>query len=61
MFEVTGYQPPFIFVTSRRTGETYRLGIGSDGDLLSDSAPGESEEARRTALQYLHRKTRKPS
>jgi hypothetical protein len=31
MFEVTRYEPPQIFVTSRRTGETYKFLLGEDG------------------------------
>jgi len=61
MFEVTSYQPPFIFVTSRRTGETYKFGLGHDGALLPDATSIDSGHARQSAIQYLDQKTRRPS
>ena len=36
MFEVTGYEHPYILVTCRRTGETYRFLVGDDGALVHD-------------------------
>jgi hypothetical protein len=53
MFEVTSYQPPFIFVTSRRTGETYKFGLGHDGALSPDATSIDSGHARQSAIQYL--------
>jgi hypothetical protein len=61
MYEVTRYQPPFIFVTSRRTGETYKFGLDNDGALLPDPISIDSGHARRTAIQYLDQKARRPS
>jgi len=36
MFEVTRYEPPEIFVTSRRTGETYKFSVGGDGAVIDE-------------------------
>lgn len=53
MFEVTRYEHPYIFVTSRRTGETYRLLVGAAGTLVEDGPRFDAGEARRKASQYL--------
>jgi hypothetical protein len=50
MFEVTKYEPPLIFVTSRRTGETHKLLVGSDGAVARN---GNRDDARRAAIAYL--------
>jgi hypothetical protein len=56
MFEVTKYETPHIFVTSRRTGETYIFSVGVDGDLAREEAFFDLEDARRTAIAYLDQK-----
>jgi hypothetical protein len=38
MFEVVRYEHPEIFITSRRTGETYRFRVSEDGTLPNDAA-----------------------
>jgi hypothetical protein len=53
MFEVTKYAPPEIFVTSRRTGETYVFLIGVDGALAHDGARFDQGDPRRAAIAYL--------
>ena len=53
MFEVTKYEPPQIFVTSRRTGETYAFLVGVDGALAHAEARFDQGDARRTAIAYL--------
>jgi hypothetical protein len=57
MFEVTKYDPPQIFVTSRRTGETYKFSVGSDG-AVNDEARFDQGDARRAAITYLARTAR---
>jgi|HubBroStandDraft_4_1064222.scaffolds.fasta_scaffold107271_1 hypothetical protein len=56
MFEVTRYEPPEIFVTSRRTGETYKFSVGVDG-AVNDEIPYD-RDARRTAILYLAQRAR---
>lgn len=52
MFEVTKYEHPEIFVTCRRTGETYRFAVDTIG--TADHEPGGAiHDARRAALSYL--------
>jgi hypothetical protein len=58
MFEVTSYQYPYIFVTSRRTAETYKLSVRNDSTLALDGASADEREARRTAVAYLARISR---
>ena len=58
MFEVTKYEPPYIFVTSRRTGETYMFVVGLDGALTHHGARFDQEDARRTAIAYLAQRVR---
>ncbi len=53
MFEVTKFEPPHIFVTCRRTGETYVFGIGNDGTLEHESARFDQGAARQAAIAYL--------
>jgi hypothetical protein len=53
MFEVTRYDHPHIFVTCRRTGETYRFLVGTDGELVHDGLRFDIGDARRKAIQYL--------
>ena len=55
MFEVTTYEHPLIFVTSRRTGETYRFLVGKDNALIIAGMPFDQVDARRTAIAYLSR------
>jgi hypothetical protein len=58
MFEVTKYEFPHIFVTSRRTGETFKFLIGIDGALAHSEARFDQGDARRTAISYLAQKAR---
>lgn len=55
MFEVTGYDYPNVFVRCRRTAETYRFEIGSDGSLTYQEARYDQDAARRTAMAFLDR------
>jgi hypothetical protein len=57
MFEVTRYEPPEIFVTSRRTGETYKFSVGGDGAVI-DELPFDERDARRAAIVYLAHRAR---
>jgi hypothetical protein len=57
MFEVTKYEPPQIFVTSRRTGETYKFLIGIDG-AVNDETVFDQGDARRAAMIYLAQRAR---
>jgi hypothetical protein len=57
MFEVTKYEPPQIFVTSRRTGETYKFSVGIDGGV-NDEALFDQGDARRAAIIYLAQRAR---
>jgi hypothetical protein len=61
MFEVTEYRHPHIFVTSRRTGETYRFLVEDNGALANDAVRFDPDEARRKATEYLFRKGRESS
>ena len=56
MFEVTSYEHPLIFVTSRRTGETYRFLVGDDGALVNDGTRFDLGNPRRKAIEYLSKK-----
>ena len=58
MFEVTAYRHPEIFVTSRRTGETYRFLVGNDGALVNERNRFDVGDARRTAIAYLFKRRR---
>ena len=57
MFEVTRYDPPEIFVTSRRTGETYKFSVGVDGAVI-DEVLFDERDARRAAIVYLAQRAR---
>lgn len=52
MFEVTKYEHPEIFVTCRRTGETYRFVVGTIGTTDHEPA-GAIHDACLAALNYL--------
>jgi hypothetical protein len=56
MFEVTEYEPPHIFVRSRRTGETYKFLVGNDGALVDRASSFDPGDARRAAIAYLIQK-----
>ncbi len=58
MFEVTQYEPPYIFVRSRRTAETYRFLVGNDGALVHEATRFDQGDARRTAIAYLFQRRR---
>jgi len=58
MFEVTVYEPPRIFVRSRRTGETFKFLVGDDGALVNDGARSDLGDARRSAIEYLFQRKR---
>jgi hypothetical protein len=58
MFEVTKFEPPHIFVTCRRTGETYQFLVGMDGAVTHDGAGFDQGDARRTAIAYLVQRAR---
>ncbi len=53
MFIVTTYELPYIFVTDRRTAETYKFAIGDDGALIQDDPRLNQGEARQVAIEYL--------
>lgn len=53
MFDVTKYDPPHIFVTSRRTGETYMFLVGSDGVVSHDAELFDHGDPHRAAITYL--------
>jgi hypothetical protein len=57
MFEVTKYEPPQIFVTSRRTGKTYKFSVGIDG-AVNDETLFDQRDARRAAIIYLAQRAR---
>jgi hypothetical protein len=58
MFEVTKYDPPHIFVTSRRTGETYMFSVGSDGAVSHDGELFDYGNPYRAAIAYLAQSNR---
>jgi hypothetical protein len=53
VFEVTKYDHPHIFVTSHRTGETYKFSIRSDGALTHPEAHSAQGAARGVATAWL--------
>jgi hypothetical protein len=53
MFEVTKYDPPHIFVTSRQTGETYIFVIGDDGAVAHEGERYDHGDPHRAAIAYL--------
>ena len=52
MFEIR-YEPPRIFVTRRRTGETHVFLVGANGALIHDGTRFDEGEARQAAIAYL--------
>jgi hypothetical protein len=56
MFQVVRYEHPEIFVTSRRTGETYKFRVRDDGTLAHAETSFEQGEARSVAVSYLVQK-----
>ena len=58
MFEVTEYTHPCIFVTCRRTGETYMFFVGANGIVTRDEVSFDQGHARQTAIAYLAEKAR---
>jgi hypothetical protein len=57
MFEVTGYEPPHVFVTKRQTGETYKFLVGIDG-VVNEETLFDQGDARRAAIIYLAQRAR---
>jgi hypothetical protein len=53
MFEVTKYEPPEIYVTSLRTGETYRFLVETDGTIREEETRLDQGGPRRAAIEYL--------
>lgn len=45
MFDVERYEHPAMFVTSRRTGETYKFMVRDGGTLAYDGTTFEEREA----------------
>lgn len=58
-FVVTKYEPPHIYVTSYRTGETYRFLVETDGTVGEDAARFDRGVPRRAAIEYLARFAKK--
>jgi hypothetical protein len=58
MFEVMRYEPPYIFVRSRRTAETYRFLVGNDGALVHEGTCFDQRDAQKTAIAYLFQRGR---
>jgi hypothetical protein len=58
MFEIARYEYPTVFVTSRRTGETYRFRVRDDGTVALDGSSFDQREAWRAAVAYLARISR---
>jgi hypothetical protein len=56
MFEVTKYEFPHIFVTSRRTGETFKFLVGIEGALAHNKARLDQKDAWQVAMAYLTRR-----
>ena len=57
MFEVTEYTHPCIFVTCRRTGETYLFFVGANGIVTREGAADQGR-ARQAASAYLAERAR---
>jgi hypothetical protein len=55
MFQVANYKHPEIFVTSRRTAETFKFTVRNDGTVVDNAMGCEASEARRAAMAYLFR------
>jgi len=58
MFDVDRYEHPAVFVTSRRTGETYKFLVRDDGTLVYGGTTFEQCEAWQAALAHLARISR---
>jgi hypothetical protein len=58
MFEVVRYEQPNIFVTSRRTGETYKFPVREDGTLAYTGTSVDQREAWQAAVADLARISR---
>jgi hypothetical protein len=58
MFEVSEYEHPYIFVTRRQNGETYRFLVRDDGTLAHDGARFDQGQARLAAIAYLAQRAR---
>ena len=58
MFEVSRYEHPHIFVTSRRTGETYHFLVDDDGSVSRQEPDFDQGDPRRAAIAYLFRKAK---
>jgi hypothetical protein len=58
MLEVTRYEYPLLFVTRRKTGETYRFLVNKDGALAGDTNAFDCAEARFAALKFLAQQSR---
>jgi hypothetical protein len=56
MVQVVRYEHPEIFVTSQRTGETYKFRVRDDGTLAHAETSFEQGEARRAEISYLVQK-----
>ncbi len=53
MFEVTKYDPPHIFVTSRRTGETYMFLVENSRVVAQDGECFDHGDPHRAATAFL--------
>ena len=53
MFEVTKCEPPQIFVTCRRTGETWVFSAEVELAIMRDGSRSDQEDAHRAAIVYL--------
>jgi hypothetical protein len=53
MFEVTKYEPPQIFVTSRQTGETYKFLVENNDVLAIEGIRLDQQRACQKAIAYL--------
>jgi len=53
MFEVREYTDPYIFVTCRRTGETYRFRVENDGTVRDNGHASTKGMLVETAITYL--------
>ena len=58
MFDVDRYEHPAVFVTSRRTGETYKFLVRDDGTLADGGTTFEQSGAWRAAVAHLARISR---
>lgn len=56
MFEVTDYRHPRVFVTCRRTGETYLFVVEANGIVTRDELSSDQQHAKQIAIAYLAKK-----